>query len=54
MTSTSIPTAVLQAKRALQFEIKFESSENYPSVFSNCEVGQFHTTQFFPSILLII
>lgn len=44
MTSTSIPTAVLQAKRALHFEINFESSENKLSDSSNCEVGHFVTT----------
>lgn len=38
MTSTSIPTAVLQAKRALHFEINFESSENKLSDSSNCEI----------------
>ena len=40
MTSSGIPSAILQAKRALQFEVKLNSSETKLSNFANCEVGQ--------------
>lgn len=43
MTSSGIPSAILQAKRALQFEVKLKSSEIKLSNFANCEIEHFES-----------